>query len=638
MSALVKTLIIIKLSLILALLFFLSSFAMNNTENDNIVINSPDSLIRVSIIQKETDPDNRTIFYQIFYRNKPVILESKLNINLDNHLSENALALKVPPTERFCQTLKVKDILYSNIDTVWYPVYGEQNIIPQKYNQVTLVMERTDYPDYKMNIEFRVYNVGFAFRYYFPENPRGVYYRVTSEESEFSLPEGAKAWVTTWAQGSYHLLPLKNWTDDAERPLTVKLNDRTYLSLTEANLIGYPLTRFKLSPEKSNTIVTSMYDGADMISPFYSPWRTVLISDNPNKLIENNYLLQNLCDPSKIKNTDWIKPGKIMREITLTKENAKACIDFAAAHNLQYILFDWKWYGPAMTFDSDASKAVADIDLPATIAYANEHNIGIWLYVNQQALYKQKEEIFPLYHQWGIKGLKYGFVNIGSQFWGTWLDDANELAAKNELMVNIHDEYRPTGTSRTWPNVLTAEGIRGNEEFPDAMHNTILPYTRMIAGAADYTICYYDKRLKTTHAHQLALSVIFYSPLQTLFWYDKPTDYQGEKEIEFFEKVPVTWDETRVIMGNPGEYIVIARRKGDEWFVGAITNTQARTIELPMGFLDKNKKYIARNYSDDPLLKTRTQVIIEDKKIKKSDKITIRLIPSGGQAIWIKPL
>ena len=145
---------------------------------------------------------------------------------------------------------------------------------------------------------------------------------------------------------------------------------------------------------------------------------------------------------------------------------------------------------------------------------------------------------------------------------------------------------------------MTAEGIRGNEEMPDATHNTILPFTRYIAGAADYTICYYDKRIKTTHAHQLALAAIYYSPIQTLYWYDKPAFSANEPELEFWDKIPVTWDETKVLQGKPGEFVSTARRKGEDWFIGTITNNDPRMVKLKFDFLPKGKKYTATIYSD----------------------------------------
>jgi alpha-glucosidase len=172
--------------------------------------------------------------------------------------------------------------------------------------------------------------------------------------------------------------------------------------------------------------------------------------------------------------------------------------------------------------------------------------------------------------------------------------------------------------------------------MPDATHNTVLPFTRFIAGPADYTICYYDKRIKTTHAHQLALAAIYYSPIQTLYWYDKPAMSNNEPELEFWDKIPTTWDETKVLAGEPGQFITTARRKGEEWFVGTITNTEARTIKLSFDFLPKGKKYIASVYADDSTLATKTKVKVERIKVNSTTTFNVKLLPSGGQAIWIR--
>lgn len=228
---------------------------------------------------------------------------------------------------------------------------------------------------------------------------------------------------------------------------------------------------------------------------------------------------------------------------------------------------------------------------------------GIWLYVNQHALKKQMRELFPLLHQWGIVGVKSGFVEYASHRWAVWLHDLVRYAAENHLMVNIHDEFRPSSFSRTYPNLLNQEGIRGNEEFPDATHNTVLPFTRMLNGAADYTICYYDRRLKTTHGHQLAASLVYYAPLQTLFWYDKPEFANDEPELLWFDNLKTVWDESHVLEGHPASHIVMARRSGSDWYVGAMTNTEARTVT-----------------------------------IKSGKVITLPLQPSGGAALHFRPL
>jgi len=346
-----------------------------------------------------------------------------------------------------------------------------------------------------------------------------------------------------------------------------------------------------------------------------------------------------LKEECKIEEPDWIKPGKIIRVYSQTTSDAKANVDFAVKHNLQYLLFDCCWYGNNYSFDSDASKvAIKNFDLPEIIRYAKERNIGVWLYVNQQALLAQSDSLFKTYSNWGVKGVKFGFVQVGSHRWTTWVEKAIQQAADAKIMVNIHDDWRPTGEQRTWPNLMTAEGIRGNEEMPDATHNTVLPFTRYIAGAADYTICYYNKRIKTTHAHQLALAAVYYSPLQTLYWYDKPEFSKGEPELEFWDKIPASWDETRVLQGRPGQFVSVARRKGEDWFLGTITNTEKRKVELSFNFLPKGKKYVATIYYDDDSVQTSTKVGVKRIAVNSLSKLDIDLKASGGQAIWIRPL
>lgn len=605
-------------------------------------LQSPDGNVQLVFSQKEIAPGKRQMTYRVDFLKKPVILESGLAIQVDNHVFEHAMAHKVttPPGTfgaNWCDNLVIKNVVTSSKDTVWKPVYGERSQIRDHYNQVAIQLEKADSPDYKVSVIFRVYNAGVAFRYFFPEHPNGLYYRVTAENSEFTLPAKTNAWYTPWAQGPYQALPLSGWPENSERPLTVALPNGLYASLAEAQLTDYAMTKFKLSPDKPNTIVTALYESVDLMSDVGTPWRVVMVAERPGQLLENNDIMLNLNPPTTLTDTDWIKPGKVMREVTLTDEGANACIDFAVAHNLQYILFDWKWYGPAFSFNSDARQVVAPMNLQRIIAYGNSKGVGVILYVNLQALYKQMDDIFPLYKKWGVKGVKFGFVEVGSHRWTTWLTEAKRKAMANGLLVNIHDEYRPTGTSRTYPNVLTQEGIRGNEEFPDATHNTVLPFTRYLAGAGDYTICYYDKRLKNTHAHQLAMNVISYSPLQSVFWYDKPALYGGEPEIEFFAKVPTVWDDTKVIHDAIGEYVTIARRSGTDWFVGTISNNDGRKLKLPLDFLPSGKTYTAHIYSDDPTVSTKTQVRVATHQVKAGQVLDLKLLPRGGQAMWLTP-
>lgn len=302
------------------------------------------------------------------------------------------------------------------------------------------------------------------------------------------------------------------------------------------------------------------------------------------------------------------------------------------------MLYDWQWYMPCTSHDGDATKVVPHVDMKKVVEYGKSKGVGVWLYVNQHALQKQMRELFPILKEWGVVGVKSGFVQYASHRWAVWLHDMVRLAAKNNLMINIHDEFRPSGFSRTYPNLLTQEGIRGNEEFPDATHNTILPFTRMINGAADYTICYYDKRLKNTHAHQLALSLIMYSPLQTIFWYDTPERYNSEPEIKWFEDLKTVFDESRVLDGKPGKNITMARRCAKEWFVGLITNNDASTQKVDLSFLDKGQKYVAEIYTDgDESIRTKTKVKCHNFVVDSSMSMIFKLKPRGGASLRIIP-
>jgi alpha-glucosidase len=607
------------------------------TTGSRATVESPDKNYAVRFFQEKINDSCRAMYYEVTYKGRPFIHKSALDIDLDNRLSESAMALKVDKHAKWCENLSVRKIIPIIRDTVWKPLYGENGSIKDKYNGMLVELVKDDNGIYVMQVEIRAYDEGVAIRYCFPENEKGTYYHITRENTEFSLPAGTRVWHAAWAQAPYKLEPLENWTAEAERPLTLELPGHLYGCITEAQMVDYARSKFTLSKGKPNTIVTSMYTSADLISPFSTPWRVIMAADRAGDLVEHNSILLNLNEPSRIKQADWVKPGKIVRVMTLTTEEAKAYIDFCAERNLQYILFDWKWYGPAFTFSSDATRVVAPLDMPGIVQYAASKGIGVWLYVNLQAMYAQSDSLFAVYRRWGIKGVKIGFVQVGSHRWTTWLEDIFRKAAENNIMLNIHDDWRPTGEQRTWPNLMTAEGVRGNEEMPDATNNTILPFTRFIAGPADYTICYYDPRIKTTRTHQLALAAIFYSPIQTLYWYDRPSAYKGEPEISFWDKIATTWDETKVVQGRPGEYITTARRKGTEWFVGSITNNAARTLKVALRFLTPGRKYLATVYEDDPAGNIKTKVRSKEISVDASTVLEAGLLPCGGQAMWIRP-
>lgn len=636
------------------LLLFLSfsgnaQIVIKETENKLI---SPDGTYVFTFYQKQIAEGDKQMYYTLSYKGKTVVEESELGVLVENQLFESALAVPNDTCKIWGENLNFRGTDRTSFDESWKPVYGEHISIRNNYNELTLKFQKGKIEtaeliggydkskNYNMNVVVRAYNEGIAIRYFFPEATNGLFLHITGEQTQFAFPVATLAYHERWAQGPYDLLPLKNWSDESERPLTLKLANGLTVALAEAEMVDYARMKFRLSDKKENTLQASIYSSVDAITPYSTPWRVIMVGEKPIDLIINKDIILNLNPANKLSDVSWIKPGKVIRVAKLTQVDAMKNVDFAAQHGLKYIHLDAGWYGPEMKMSSQATKVIEtkDFNIPELTAYAATKGIGLFVYVNQRALVQQLDSILPLYKKWGIKGLKFGFVQIGNQRWTTWLHEAVKKCAEYGLMVDIHDEYRPTGFSRTYPNLMTQEGVRGNEEMPDATHNTTLPFTRFLAGPADYTICYYNTRVKNTHAHQLALSVVYYSPLQFMYWYDQPSAYQGEPEIEFFDKVKTVWDDTKIIDGRIGEYIVTARRSGAEWFVGAITNTEARKITLPTDFLEKGKKYTVKIYQDDDKVQTRTKVSVTEKIIKGGEVLNFDLKASGGVAVYIVEL
>lgn len=629
----------------------LTIYAQEIVKETHHQLTSPDGKYIFEFYQKQLKDNTKQMYYTISYNNKEVIKESELGILIENQLFESALGIPNDVSKIWGENLNLQNKSENSVNQTWKPVYGERSVIKEHYNELTLNFLKGDSEGvnsdggydkrryYAMDLVVRAYDEGIAFRYHFPEATNGLFLHIVGEQTQFTLPENTLAYYERWAQGPYSLLPLKNWTDECERPLTMKLDNGLTVSITEAEMIDYSRMKFRLSESKANTLQTSLYSAVDVITPYSTPWRVVMAAEKATDLIANNDIILNLNAPTEIEDTSWIKPGKVIRVSKLTQEDAIKCVDFAAQRGLQYIHIDAGWYGSEVKMSSDATSVdkSKDLDIPALTSYAATKGIGLLVYVNQRALLQQLDEILPLYKKWGIKGIKFGFVQIGNQHWSTWLHDAIKKCAKYEMMVDIHDEYRPTGFSRTYPNLMTQEGIKGNEEMPDATHNTILPFTRFIAGAGDYTICYYNNRIKTTHAHQLAMAAVYYSPLQFMYWYDQPSAYTGEPEIEFFDKVKTVWDDTKVVNGEIGEYVTIARRSNEEWFLGTLGNNDAQQVTIPLDFLSSKKKYVAHIYVDDDKVKTKTKVGIKRLVVDSESILQFQLKASGGCAIHFTP-
>jgi alpha-glucosidase len=628
--------------------FLLLAFVIMATgcsSRKKIDIFSPDGNIRLIIISASNSPDHEIAGFSVYSGIKKVLLPSSLMIG----------SKTIDLNNKF----KITGIERQSINNRWTNNFGERKEIPDNYNFGKIFLE---YSDTKINLILRVYNEGVAFAYEFPKQQGKDSIIITDEKIIYRFPDDYYTWSATRAQGQYSRLPLSRIEKGCERPLVIEYDSTLTIALAEANMVDY--ARMKFEPDSTGGIsIRSRLDSDVHKSlPFQSPWRVVMIGKNPGDLLEKNYLLLNLNDPSAITDISWIKPGKVLREVTLTTTGAKAAIDFTSSHNMQYVEFDAGWYGPENKDESDArdvnldpARSKGPLDMQAVISYANSKNIGILLYVNRKALEKQLDELLPIYKKWGIAGIKFGFVRVGDQKATSWLHEAIKKVASYRMVADVHDEYRPTGFARTYPNWLTQEGIRGDEESPSNSHTLITMFTRMLAGQGDNTICYYNERVDKkmgSHASQLAKAVCLFSPLQFIYWYDKAspslekkdglwgaTNYIGdEPELEFFDNIPTVWDETMVLFAKIGEYGVIARRKGEEWFIGGINGEKARELDINLAFLNPGINYSAKTYSDDPSVNTRTNVRIDSIDIDKNTIYTAKLASNNGIAIHIVPV
>ena len=540
------------------------------------------------------------------------------------------------------------------VETTWKPVYGERSVVTDHYRTQSFTLQGGG--SVAMVIEVRCYDEGVAFCYQLQGNDENGVVRIAGETTEFSFPADHETWTATTAQGYYSKRTVSKMGGQYERPQLFHAEaEDLYVAVGEARLVDFSRMRLTGSKEKANTVVAALSGPVKFTGEMISPWRFVMAAKEPGELLEHNDFLLNLNDPCEIKDTSWIKPGKVLRDVRLTNEGSRRAIDFAAENGIAFVHFDAGWYGheydnaaDATTDSLDPKRTKGPFDLQELVKYAKERGVGITVYVNQRALTKQLDVILPLYQKWGIAGVKYGFVNVGSQEATIWLHEAVRKAADHKLMVDIHDEYRPSGYSRTYPNLMTQEGIGGDETSPTADETLGIFFPRYLAGAADHTICYFTERVvgQVNHAFQLGKTVCCYSPWQFIYWYDAPgagpdggSPIMGrdEPELEFFKDVPAVWDESRVLEGRIGEFVVMARRSGEEWYLGAMNGSKATATEIKLDFLEAGKAYLLRSYTHDDAISTQTKVRITEKLVNAGDILTLDLQKNDGAAFRILP-
>jgi alpha-glucosidase len=408
-------------------------------------------------------------------------------------------------------------------------------------------------------------------------------------------------------------------------------------------------------------------DGQGLVKaslPHASPWRVLLIGREPGRLIENDLVL-NLSTPCQIADTSWIKPGMMAWDSWWSgvgkKDTAtmKQFIQFAGEMGWPYQLVDGGWYVGTHTGaprpDADITRPAPDVDMSELLRFAGENKVRlwVWLYWTDAAQNDAYKPAFALYEKWGIAGVKIDFMDRDDQEMVNWYEKITRAAAEHHLMVNFHGAYKPTGMIRTWPNQITREGILGNEynkwsRRVTAEHRVTLPFTRFLAGPGDFTPGGFLNRtsaqfqksvsptqVQSTRAGQLALFVCYDSPVMCVC--DHPDNLRGQPGLDFLKLVPTVWDETRVLSGAVGEHLVMARRSGGDWFLGALNNDYTRVCSTKLDFLGEGKWKMrwwhdARDSGEKP-----ERIEIEERTVTAGETLNLRLSPGGGAVIQFVP-
>ena len=589
---------------------------------------------------------------------------------------------------------EIKRVERTSKDETWMPVWGEESEIRNHYNEMCVHLHDGDI-DGKTGIDYmlrvRVFPDGIGFRYEIPGQEGMESMTIMDELTEFALHEDGVAWSIPWNHEYYEHLyepSLISKLDTVCSPLTVKMTDSLYVSIHEAALEDY--AAMNLSPvgnsTRLRTWLTPWSTGEKVFAnaPMKSPWRTMTIVSTPGELMLSRVML-NLNEPCAIEDTSWIEPSRYIgiwwgmhRQAYTwgqgpthgaTTENTKRYMDFAADNGFGGVLVegwnkgwdgDWSANGDQFSF----TEAYPDFDIEEIARYGSSKGVRLIGHhetggaaLNYES---QMDSAFAMYNRLGINSVKTGYVNPlmdgkeyhSSQYAVRHYRKVIETAAKHHIMIDNHEPVMPTGLQRTYPNLMTQEGVRGCEydawspEANPPEHAVTIPFTRCLAGPVDYTpgIFNYDNpvaphtRPQTTVAKQLAMSVVLYSPLQMAS--DMIENYEGKPEFEFLQRCPVDWNKTLVPEAKIGEYVTVARqdKENGDWWLGAMTNRNARRTKLPLDFLEPGKKYTAKIFADGEGADYRSNpgaVAISEIEVDSTSALNLNLASGGGAAVII---
>ncbi|AWS43986.1 glycoside hydrolase family 97 catalytic domain-containing protein [Streptosporangium sp. 'caverna'] len=639
------------------------------------VVESPDGDLRVAV----TVVGGR-LTYSVTKHDRTLVGASGLGVDLAGRPS-------------LTQGMAIESVERRTIDETWKPVWGTSSKVGNHARELTVHALQAG-TGFKLDMVFRVFDDGVGFRYHFPDQPGLDAYTVTAEQTEFALDPASRSWSIaagkTWSADEQHYrdLPLSG-VSTAQTPITASSAADSYVVVHEADLTDYPSMTLKAVPGRPGRFSSDLIalpDGtkAKLNGAFSTPWRTLTVGTRPGDLGES-HLIENLNDPCTIcDDTSWIKPAtytgvwwELQRRQTTwdagpkhgaTTARVKQYIDLAKEAGAKFVLAEgWNTNSGGSWAGQDFLTPQADFDLPGVLRYAADNGIGYIAHNETRGNiddYDQNlEKIFSRYEELGIHAVKTGYATkfvLGGVNRSHYDQEAVrhyqrviDAAARHRITIDAHEAIKPTGLARTYPNMMTGEGVAGMEmqNYMGVNGNppaqaTILPFTRFMGGPADYTPGVLNvtwdparlgTRVQTTSAAQLALYPTFFSPMQMLA--DTPENYAAHPGFAFLKNMPATWDETRVLDSVIGDYTTTARRNGDTWYLGAITDENDRTLQVPLSFLP-NGTFVAETYADaqettwkgDPL-----PVEIRRTLVRSSTRLSMSLVAAGGQAVRIRP-
>jgi alpha-glucosidase len=644
---------------------------------------SPDGRTVVSVAVQEGG-----LFYRVERGDRQVVLPSRLGFEFREG----------PPLR---DGLRVTGSERSSADETWEQPWGEVARVRDHHNELRVSVAEAGGAGRRFDVVFRVFDDGLGFRYELPEQPALGEFEIMEELTEFYMAEDARTWwipARDWNRYEllYHSGPLSHMPT-VHTPVTLEFTNGLHAVIHEANLVDYAGMNVAGARDRRLRVALPPWADSSKVkgrTPFETPWRTIQLADRAEDLHPSTLTL-NLNPPSVLDDTSWIDPMKYVGiwwgmhvntmtwhsgpEHGATTENTREYLEFAAENGFGGVLvegwnvgWDGDWMANAEAFSF--TEPYPDYDLEGLAAYAEE--LGVSLIGHNETSMgvenyeRQLEDAFALYERLGIKAIKTGYVGDltadGHTHHGQYMvrhwRRVIETAARHHIMVNVHEPIKDTGERRTYPNMMSREGARGQEYNAWAgdggnppEHETILFFTRMMSGPMDFTPGVFDimiaatdgtprppeaSRIRTTLAKQLALYVVLYSPLQMAA--DLPENYEGEPAFQFIRDVAVDWERTEVLDGKIGDWVVVARqaRGGDEWFLGAITDEEGRTFEIPLDFLDDGRGYVAEIYADGPdahWMSEPLSIAISQETVDASTTLTLNLAPGGGQAIRFRP-